>query len=53
MFKFCMLYCTAKNFRYTKNEKILYCQKYFTEEYDIFAFSKNMALQNFLYFAKC
>jgi hypothetical protein len=23
MFKFCMLYCTAKNFHYTKNKKIL------------------------------
>jgi hypothetical protein len=39
MFKFCMLYFTAKNFLYTKNKKILWCQKNFTEEYDIFAFS--------------
>jgi hypothetical protein len=47
MFKFCMQYCTAKNFHHAKNKKILWCQKKFTEEYDIFAFSKKMALQNF------
>jgi hypothetical protein len=54
MFKFCMLYCTAKNFHYTKNKKILSeensVQKNFTEEYNIFAFSKKMALQNFFIF---
>jgi hypothetical protein len=43
MFKFCMLYCTAKNFHSVMPKK-------FTEEYVIFAFSKKMALQNFLIF---
>jgi ATP sulfurylase len=51
MLKFCTLYCTAKVFQYTKNKKILWCQKIFIEKTDIFAIFKKMALQNFFIFS--
>jgi hypothetical protein len=50
MFKFCMLYCTAKNFHYTKNKKNSVMPKSFYRRIWHFAFSKKMALQNFFIF---
>jgi hypothetical protein len=42
-----------KTFIIQKIKKFCNAKNIFTEEYDIFAFSKKMALQNFLYFANC
>jgi hypothetical protein len=41
MFKFCMLYCTAKNFNYTKNKKFCNAKKIYRRIWHFRIFQKN------------
>jgi hypothetical protein len=53
MFKFFMLYCTAKNFHLTKNKKFCNAKKILPKNMTFLHFPKKWHCRIFLYFANC
>jgi hypothetical protein len=53
MFKFCMLYCTAKNFHYTKNKKFCNAKNILPKNMTFSHFPKKWHYRLFLYFVNC